>query len=131
MRQLRKQDRLVLFLRSCGVGAFVGYMVWNGYWLANGRLPPSIWTSVTGLPCPTSGVTRSIKALIAGDGVGFILYNAFTVPFVAMVVHSGYRLAAAGASQKRAVLSRRLGLLWLAVLLAAWLSKFLVGPKYW
>ena len=35
---------------------------------------------ITGIPCPTCGMTRAIISLLHGDMKSYIAYNAFTVP---------------------------------------------------
>src|ERR1022692_3864522 len=46
--------------RSTALGLFVVYCIWNAYWLLQWRLPPSLFSAITGLPCPTTGGTRSV-----------------------------------------------------------------------
>ena len=50
--------------------AFSGYAIWNLFWLAQAKVPPSIFTATTGLPCATTGGTRSVLALLAGTSSG-------------------------------------------------------------
>ena len=131
MRQLRKQARLTRTLRGIGIAAFLGYLGWNAYWLAHWRLPPSIWTRATGLPCPTSGMTRGMRALLAGNLVEFVLYNALAVPILLLLAYSGFFLLRALFRKQRLALPPRVAALWLIVLVAAWFSKFIIGPQYW
>src|SRR5579863_4664980 len=73
-------------IRAVGVAAFLGYVAWNIFWIAKGRVPPSILTAITGLPCPTTGGCRGVLALIHGDWRRSILWNplapVYSLPFV-------------------------------------------------
>jgi hypothetical protein len=131
MRQLRMQFGLTALLKFIGLGGLAGYLVWNAYWLAHGRLAPSIWTCATGLPCPSSGMTRSLMALLEDRFADFILYNTCTIPLLLLLAYSAYRLARCWKRKTDVVLPAFLGWLWLATILGAWLSKFLVGRAYW
>ena len=131
MQRVRRQDRINGAVKAVALLAFAGYCCWNGFWLLRGRLPPSIWTFATGLPCPSTGLTRSLKALAAGDGVGFFLYNPFTTAFVLLSALSAYKLAAAWRAHRPLLLPPGFGWLWLGTLAASWIAKFLIGPAYW
>jgi uncharacterized protein DUF2752 len=73
-------------IRAVGVAAFLGYVAWNIFWIAKGRVPPSILTAITGLPCPTTGGCRGVLALIHGDWRRSILWNplapVYSLPIV-------------------------------------------------
>ncbi|MEI8376290.1 MAG: DUF2752 domain-containing protein [Planctomycetota bacterium] len=131
MPQLRMQDRLTTFFKLLGLGSLTGYISWNAYWLAHGRLAPSIWAYVTGLPCPSSGMTRSVEALVDGRFADFILYNTFTIPVVLLLMYSACQLFGSWKKKRDIALPSFLGWLWLVTILGAWLSKFLVGRQYW
>jgi len=118
-------------LKCCALSAFVGYAFWNGFWLVHGRLPLSIWTALTGLPCPSSGMTRSLHALLIGNYANCILYNPFTIPFLLLLGYSVYRLLIAWKSKSDLLLPPFLSCLWLISIAAAWILKFLIGRAYW
>lgn len=131
MLQMWKQVRLRASLKFLGMASFTGYTLWNAYWLAQGRLAPSIWVYATGLPCPSSGMTRSVKALLDGRCADFILYNTFTLPLLLLLTYSAYHLVRAWKRKLDIRLPPFVGWAWLAAILGAWLSKFLVGRAYW
>jgi hypothetical protein len=126
MQKLRKQARLRPALKGMGLICFAGYLTWNAHWLAQRRLPPSILVAVTGLPCPTTGMTRSIMSLISGDLSNSIRYNVFTIPIVLLMMYSALALLRALLSGQSVALSPLVARLWGFVLAAAWLSKFLL-----
>jgi len=66
MLRLPRPHGLAAFLRPLALAAFAGYVLWNLFWLARGAIPPSILLYCTGLPCPTTGVCRSLLALRHG-----------------------------------------------------------------
>lgn len=112
-------------------GAFALYLGWNLAWLAAGRIPPSVLRALLGLPCPTTGCTRSIVALLHCDLRGALLWNPFTVPILILLAVSLGMLFVAGLRRRELVLPRWVGTAWLTLLLAAWIAKFLLGRAYW
>ena len=109
----------------------VVYCLWNVYWLSQWRLPPSLFQSTTGLPCPTTGCTRGLQCLLHGDWEGSLHWNAMTVPIVVLfaatigcVVH---RLIV----RQRVQISRHFLYAWGAILAAAWVGKLMGSPSYW
>jgi len=131
MRRLRHQAGLSWGLKATAIAAFAGYCAWNVFWLSRGRLPPSLWSHCTGLPCPSSGLVRSLGSLSAGRFGDFVLYNPFTVAFVALFVASLLCLAGSWRKDRSPRLPDAVGRLWLITLAAAWAAKFLVGRQYW
>jgi hypothetical protein len=114
-----------------GTLGFGGYLAWNGYWLAQGRIPPSLLLGLTGLPAPTTGMTRSTLALLQGDWEAGFLWNPFTLPFCALLMLTAAELAWKRARAGRLILSKPLALAWPAVLFAAWITKLSMGPRWW
>lgn len=102
------------------VCAFAGYVAWNIHWLASARIPPSILTELTGIPCPTTGGTRSLLALLEGDWSSSLSYNAMTVPLILLLGMTMIQVS------RRRVVDPWLGKAWLGVLGLAWVLKLLV-----
>ncbi|NLD48383.1 MAG: DUF2752 domain-containing protein [Clostridiaceae bacterium] len=131
MQRLWHKIRIELF-KYLGIIAFVFYCLWNGYWLFwQKRLAPSIWSYYTGLPNPGSGGTRSLKAAFAGEYMESLLYNPFTFPFILLTVYSFYRIAANWRANKAIELPPYIGWMWIVTIALAWITKFIIGPKYW
>lgn len=108
-----------------------GYVVWDLYFLIRGEIPPSIFKSVTGLPCPSSGCWRSLRALMRGDWYTSLLYNPFTVVFCLLLLASVVCIARCLALKKSILLPHWLFVAWIVSLVLAWCAKFLLGSEYW
>lgn len=111
--------------------SFAAYLVWNLAWFASGRIPPSVLRALFGLPCPTTGCTRSLVGLLHGDARASVLWNPFTVPIAILLAVSLGMLFPAALRKRELVLPKWVGAAWLGVLLAAWVTKFLLGRAYW
>lgn len=120
-----------MFLRVIASALLVTYLWWNGAWLSLGHAPPSLMLALTGLPAPTTGMTRSLLQLIDGNWAASLAWNPFAVPLLALFLVSIGRVAVQGICGRRLELGTTLGRCWLGVLLAAWAAKFLIGPGYW
>ncbi len=111
--------------------SFAAYLAWNILWLASGRIPPSVLRALLGIPCPTTGCTRSLLSLLHGDISASLLWNPFTIPFLILLTLSLQMLSLVALRKKELVLPKWMATAWFAVLLVAWLSKFLLGRAYW
>ena len=111
--------------------AFVAYLAWNFAWLTAGRIPPGVLRALLGLPCPTTGCTRSLESLFHGNLQASLLWNPFTIPILILLAVSMEILFLAALRKKELVLPKWMGAAWLTVLLAAWVAKFLLGRAYW
>ncbi len=112
--------------------ALIAYAAWWGGWIALGRrLPPSPLTWLTGMPSPTTGCTRSLRALLHGDLARSLEFHPGTVPILVLLAVTllalGVRLS------RRQPLRLPAGFLyaWLVVLALSWAAKFLLGAQYW
>lgn len=122
------------FRRALGLAGTAGltiYLGWNFFWLAQRRLPPSLFRAATGWPCPTTGGTRSLAALLDGDWSLSLRLNAMTVPILALLVLSLGWLAAQAVRRRRLRLPQALFWAWLSVLALAWVLKLAGGSQYW
>ena len=118
-------------IRIFALVCFAAYVVWNIRWLAAGKIPPSALRFFLGIPCPTTGATRSLLSLLRGDFHASLRWNPFTVPILILLALSGYKLIAAALRKKELLLPAWLGTAWGSILLSAWLAKFLLGRAYW
>jgi hypothetical protein len=129
---VRRQARLIdRAIRCLALGAFVFYLVWNAMWIAKGRIPPSILTAFTGIPCPTTGGTRSVLALCHGKWRQAFLYNPLTPVYLLLFAYSVVTLSRQMLAGKRLVLQQLTARAWLAALTVGWAAKFALGRKYW
>lgn len=102
---------------ALGAAAFVGYVGWNLAWWWRGQVAPSIFSWATGLPCPTTGGTRSIRALANGDVAASIALHPFAVPLATLFVVSVCQALVRGR------LAAWMPSAWLWVLAFSWVSK--------
>jgi len=114
-----------------GTLSFALYVAWNVRWLMRAQIPPSILLGLTGLPAPTTGMTRSTLALLEGHWAAAFLWNPFTIPFCALLVFTTAEVTWKLVKQHRLVLSRPLAIAWPAVLFAAWIAKLAMGSRWW
>ena len=110
---------------------FAAYVCWNIAWLASGKIPPSVLRELFGIPCPTTGCTRSLASLLHGNLIASLLWNPFTVPILILLGSSLQILLLAALRKKELLLPKWMGAVWFCVLLMAWLSKFILGRAYW
>ena len=118
-------------VKTIALIAFAGYVVWNAAWLLHGRIPPSIFFYCTGLPCPTTGMTRSMIALCRGNVRDFFLFNPFTLIYLALIGGSVLFVLQRYRRQQPIVLPSFMAWAWLAALGLGWLAKFAIGNRYW
>lgn len=132
MPAVRSQARLTeVLIRPVAFGMFGFYLFWNAVWIASGRLPPSMLRALAGVPCPTTGCTRSMIALFHGQWAEAFCWNPFTLTYVGLLACSAFLLVRQILRGERLMLRPLVGWLWMASLLAGWGAKFLIGPRYW
>jgi hypothetical protein len=102
------------------------YLVWNGIWLFNGQLAPSMFWALTGVPSPTTGGTRSLAALWRGDLVESLQWNACLIPICGLLVLSLIQLAGQAVRRAPLRLAPLLAWGWLVILAVAWALKLLI-----
>src|ERR1700761_6262851 len=86
-------------------GAFAFYVFWNVVWITSGRVPPSMLQAFTGIPCPTTGCTRSVLASFQGHWSEAFLWNPFTLVYGLLFAWSAAVLAAQLLKHRRLALS--------------------------
>jgi hypothetical protein len=114
-----------------GTLSFGLYVAWNACWLAQGRVPPSLLLGLTGLPAPTTGMTRSTLAFLEGDWSAAFLWNPFTLPFCALLLFTVGEIAWKYVEKRRLVMSKPLAVAWPTLLLVAWITKLTMGSQWW
>lgn len=110
---------------------FVVYVGWNLFWLAQGRLAPSLFLTITGLPCATTGCTRSLMAWSRGDWLAALRYNPLSLAFVGLLLASWSQMAWQVVRRKRLRLHPVVAWGWGVSLTAGWIYKLLSDPAYW
>jgi hypothetical protein len=118
-------------IRAIALSAFAAYLAWNASWLFHGHVPPSILAYYSGLPCPTTGMTRSVISLWRGDIRNSLLFNPFTVVYLVLTGLSAYILLAQALRRRDVVLPKGFGWAWLIALGCGWVTKFALGHQYW
>lgn len=122
-------------LRTCllflGGFVFTIYVTNICYWLALGKVPPSLFQLFTHLPCPTTGCTRSLRALMQGDVGTSLLWNPFTLVFLALFTYSVLTLVNDYRKKRVLSLTRGIGIAWLLTLTVAWIFKLCQDPQWW
>lgn len=130
-RGARPSDWVRFLLRTTAAAGLVVYVGWHVYWLAHARIPPSLCKALTGWPAPTTGGTRSLRQLFAGNWLESLRCNPMTVPLCGLLLFSGGWLAIQGLCRRRLVLPKWLAWSWLIVLATAWVLKLAGDPHYW
>jgi len=124
--------RLLLFgLRTLAAALFVVYLLWNGFWLVQGQLAPSLFLALTGLPAPSTGMTRSLRSLLHGDLPQSLAWNALTVPALLLFVLSVAWPLLQLSRRQRPGLPPWVCRSWILLFSAAWLIKLLGNRQYW
>jgi len=109
----------------------VAYVLWNGYWLAGGQVPPSMLRELVGWPVPSTGMTRSLVALLDGQWATSLYWNALTVPVLGLYLASLGTVGWLLVHRRRLALPRWQGWAWGVLLIGAWIVKLVQGPASW
>lgn len=132
MPAVRCQESLIhRIVRFAALGAFIFYLAWNAFWIAHGRIPPSILRAVGGFPCPTTGGYRSFVALCRGEFIQSFLYNPLMPVYLLLFGYSMAVLLRQWFHRERLVLYPFIAWMWYASLLIGWAAKFALGRQYW
>jgi len=107
------------------------YVGWNLYWLTQYRVAPSLFWAITGLPCPTTGCTRSLRALLRGEYLESLRYNALTIPICLLLAATLVQLGGQVVHKQKVALWPSLMVLWAAILPLALVLKLLGDSRYW
>jgi len=118
-------------LRTFAIALAVVFVGWNAFWLCQFQGPPSLMKALTGLPAPTTGITRSLKQLLSGNWLESVRYNAMLAPIGALLVLTLGLLAWQLFRRQRLAMPRWTVLGWGIVLIAAWVLKLAGDPNYW
>ena len=119
----KQRPRLI---QSGVIGLIVVYVGWNLAHLAAGQLPGSLMTAIVGLPCPTSGGTRAISALLGGDVITSLRWNPLAVPITVLFVLSLVELVRSRLVWGRVRLGPRWVRCWMWLLATAWLVQLAI-----
>jgi len=107
------------------------YVLWNVYWVSHGRLPPSMLVAISGLPAPTTGGWRAIEALVRGDWLESLRYNALALPLAGLFAVTLFQLLYQAIGRRGLALGSYTVWAWSAVLALAWVVKLCGDPRYW
>ena len=87
--------------------------------------------SITGLPCPGCGYTRSIESLVTGNIFASFMHNPgwiILIFFLGTMIHTGIRSLITG---RQSTLSNRWLLMFIVLLGSTWIGKFMLGSAYY
>lgn len=110
---------------------FAFYLGWNVFFIVQFQVPPSIMSSLLGIPAPTTGGLRSIRYLLQGDLALSIQANAFGIPLTLLFFMT------LGLTFLQIVRNQRLSLprwnvaAWAIVLSLAWVFKLFGDREFW
>jgi len=125
------RSRAATIPRIAGTVCLAFYCLWNLYWLAAGRIPPSIVRELLGVPSPTTGATRSWLAAFHGHFREALLWNPLALP-IALLYAATIAFVLAAAVRRRSInLPPTIAWSWLILLPAAWVAKLIIGPAWW
>jgi len=120
-----------------GLGQLIGsvgiaiYGSWNVFWLTRAEVPPGMLQYFTGLPCPTTGGTRSLLAILEGDVAESLRWNPLTLAYLALTLASIACLVGRCRRGHGLLLPRALGHVWIVTLGIGWIVKLAMGPASW
>jgi hypothetical protein len=126
-----RQSPVRFGLRVTAIAFGVVYLGWNAYWLSRGQFAPSLLKALTGLPAPTTGMTRGLHQLWLGHWCESLRWHPLAVPLLVWFVFSLGWLAVARVCRQELLLPRWVYHGWAVLLLGGWLLKFVLGPAYW
>ncbi|HTU26313.1 MAG TPA: DUF2752 domain-containing protein [Pirellulales bacterium] len=118
-------------LRLSACGLFAVWCLWNALWLVERQIPPALFCALTGLPCPTTGGTRSIACLLRGEWAESLRANALAIPIALLLALTLACLAGRLLAGRPLRLGGRFLTAWGAVLAVAWIAKLLGDRQYW
>jgi len=108
---------------------FVFYLGWNGYFIWNNVIPPSIWYYYTAIPCPTTGGWRAWQAMLDGQIIQSLKWNPFLAAYLGMSIFSVILLWQSYRHRQRLSLPRYASFLWLILLLISLLYQIIFLPN--
>lgn len=129
--ELKKPTVFFRTLRLLMIATFVVYAGWNVLWIVQWKVPPSMFQSITHLPCPTTGGTRSMMCLLNGEFSESLKYNAMTIPFTLLLIFTIALALWNQITKGRLVVSSGMLQIWVGTLAIAWLLKLIGDPAYW
>lgn len=126
MNQQPLPHRTQRILRRAGFFMLGVYVVWNAFWISSGQIPPSLFYSWTGVPCPTTGGTRSFLSLLDGKIYQSFMLNPMTVPIIGLLLATLIRVSFLFCVREKVELANSWLIAWVAVLGIAWTAKLLL-----
>jgi len=126
---MNKSAKLLSFV---GWSFLILWVCWNVYWLSQGQLAPSPLMHFFGIAVSTTGMTRSVIAMSNGEWVESLLWNVFTVPLLLIFFLSVSYVLIGWLKKKHLVcLPSWMAWSWVVILIAAQVSKWIIGPERW
>ena len=85
----------------------------------------SMLTGLTGVPCPTTGGTRSLVALANGDFQRSLYFNPMTIPIIGLFGITFLQWLRRGKAANWVVTA------WITLLTVAWIAKLVSPIETW
>lgn len=124
-------ERRIAPLRTLAVAGSVVYLSWQAGWLLHtGRPAPTLLVAVD-LPAPTTGISRSLLALGAGDLERSWFFHPLSVPLLLVFLYAIGRTLWQLARRERLDLGRFGTWALFSLLGVSWIVKFWTGPQTW
>ncbi|TWU38247.1 DUF2752 domain-containing protein [Novipirellula artificiosorum] len=123
-----RANDLLRWLAYVSLAFYLGWNLWEI--MVGHRVPRSIFFAATGMPCPTTGGTRSMLALLQGDLALALHFNPFAIPITALAVISIIHLVVCRLRPPHPFRLPNLYLpLWLTLLGIAWVYQLAWYPR--
>jgi hypothetical protein len=130
---LDRSDRLIAGGACLSWLAYVAFVLASFFAVGDTALKPihCVFKSLSGLPCPFCGMTRSLSGWLAGDVQSGIFFHPLAPLVFGLFTYSVWEVNRQVWSGKSPRLGPKATLAWLAAVLAGWTFKFLLPQQYW
>jgi hypothetical protein len=91
-------------------------------------MPPSLFLALTGRPCGTTGMTRSLLRLLRGDLAGSVALHPFAVPLLALTAACAGEVCLRRLRRERVAVRPAVAAALLALLALGWIWQIALNP---
>ena len=118
-------------LRTLAVAGFLVYLSWQAGWFFHTGGPAPTLLVAVDLPAPTTGISRSLLALGAGDWQRSWFFHPLAVPLLLVFLYAIARTLWQLARRERPSLGSFGSWALFGLLAVSWVVKFWTGPATW